>query len=534
MWATGTATDEKDLLEKLHTFLTATGSAFGLAYAGTGGGSLTAYKGGSASVAETFTITATNSTTFSVVGSVSGALANATVGTPYTGTKVQFLISASGAAFVAGDVFTLSTAPKWTSMLRARGCEIAATYFNTGQNGPNCLIDGKKVSNGYSYWYNSTVTMPNDLTFTLREAETITEYALTSDSTYYPKSWTFDYWNGSAWVTLDTQTNLSNAWSHDAFRVFPISSPVSAALYRIHFTAAATSSYYVYAAELRRAPGGINAAMSQYVWKAPGNDGAGEVYVGAHAFRSADADYYDIELATMDSYVDGLGLLEQPNCQYNLHLPLWNASQTYWFVADGRRVIVIVKGGTAQYESAYLGLYDAYATPSQNPYPMFLGGSLVTGQSRAQQNWADTKFKVTAATEYHRAFAIAGPNGTLSNYATYLTFAQARVRLQTGAYVPVWAVDNDSGGWSSSAYNAIWPYAGGIDHLDKNIDAGYTLFPIILSVTTGLLGQLSGVAALSGQDLTAETLVRVGAVDYMAVPNINRTHIDDFFAVRLD
>ncbi len=47
-------------------------------------------------------------------------------------------------------------------------------------------------------------------------------------------------------------------------------------------------------------------------------------------------------------------------------------------------------------------------------------------------------------------------------------------------------------------------------------------------------GQLSGVACLSGQGLRAETLVRVGVIDWMALHDIFRTDRDDFFAIALD
>ena len=62
MFTSGTADNYADLLDRLHTFLTAKGSAFGLTYSGTGDGTLTGYSGGASSVAETFTITATSAT----------------------------------------------------------------------------------------------------------------------------------------------------------------------------------------------------------------------------------------------------------------------------------------------------------------------------------------------------------------------------------------------------------------------------------------------------------------------------------------
>jgi hypothetical protein len=42
------------------------------------------------------------------------------------------------------------------------------------------------------------------------------------------------------------------------------------------------------------------------------------------------------------------------------------------------------------------------------------------------------------------------------------------------------------------------------------------------------------VAAVSGQGLTAETQIRLGVIDWMALHNITRTERDDFLAVALD
>lgn len=57
-------------------------------------------------VVEKWTLTAKSSTTFGVVGAVSGAQTDATVGTPYNNGLTSFTISAGGTAFVSGDTFT--------------------------------------------------------------------------------------------------------------------------------------------------------------------------------------------------------------------------------------------------------------------------------------------------------------------------------------------------------------------------------------------------------------------------------------------
>jgi hypothetical protein len=81
----------------------------------------------------------------------------------------------------------------------------------------------------------------------------------------------------------------------------------------------------------------------------------------------------------------------------------------------------------------------------------------------------------------------------------------------------------------------IWPYRCGLSLIDPNIDASYSLWPVMLNAgTPNTLGELSGVACVSGQGVTAETMITIGAIDWMVVPNINRTDRDDFFAVALD
>src|SRR5262249_15057080 len=65
--------------------------------------------GGPASVAETFTITATDATHFSVTGSVSGLIGTATVGSAFSSNQIGFTIGSGATPFQAGDTFTVST-----------------------------------------------------------------------------------------------------------------------------------------------------------------------------------------------------------------------------------------------------------------------------------------------------------------------------------------------------------------------------------------------------------------------------------------
>ena len=80
-----------------------------ISYIGTGTGNLTELASGPDTVAEDFTITFSSATSAAVVGSVSGSLGTATVGTKFTSTKISFLLTAGSTAFVNTDAFAVST-----------------------------------------------------------------------------------------------------------------------------------------------------------------------------------------------------------------------------------------------------------------------------------------------------------------------------------------------------------------------------------------------------------------------------------------
>jgi flagellar hook protein FlgE len=79
--------------------------------ANVGNGTIMAAEATGATVAQTVTLTATSPTTFSVVGSVSGAMGTATVGSPFTSGQLGFTIAAGSTAFATGDTITIPTTP---------------------------------------------------------------------------------------------------------------------------------------------------------------------------------------------------------------------------------------------------------------------------------------------------------------------------------------------------------------------------------------------------------------------------------------
>lgn len=532
MFDTGTATDHADLLDKLNTFLTAKGSAFGLTYTGTGDGTFTAYSGGASSVAETWEITATSATSFTVVGSVTGSIGPATVGTPFAHATIEFLLTAGGTVFISGDKFELSTAPKWTVHRKAIGCQVLATQGNTGAFGAQNVVDGKNVVDYGEVWQvSSPVTLPQELEFTFFEAQTIESYQLAQftslNESYGPKAWTLQYWDVDSWEDLDSESGHDD-WLEETVKTFDVDSPVSATKYRLHITELAAGILRLGCVRLRDSSD-VDVAFSQTIWKAPGNDGDSEILVGIHILERQDADYFDWEIAAFDGYLATSLWREQAGHHSKLFMPLWDSSIPYWFVADGRRAVVIAKI-SSQYEVAFLGFLDPYFSPDQWPYPIAIGGSLAFGVSPPA--WQSTDYRWSNSDLDHCAFPISDPGA----FGAGVTEDRPmRARDISGIWLGFDAQMNGADLYMGSPFHAMWPYCTGISLLDYNLNAGYALWPIMLNgAAPNTIGQLPGVACVTGQGLTAETLIRYGQIAWIAINNINRTERNEWFAIALD
>jgi hypothetical protein len=378
------------------------------------------------------------------------------------------------------------------------------------------------------------VTVPHDLVFDFHAAETIAEYRIMAGngaaSSGAPTAWTFDYWDGAAWQVLDTQSGVTDWDSESEFKVFPISSPVSATRYRLHMTTleSGTVLLWLAAIQLRRSTT-VDAAFSQFVWQAPGNDGDSTILVGARNFMRSDADYFDWELLSFDGFLSGTNPYLQAGAHGKSFLPLWNDPIPYWFIANGRRVIIIVKIGS-QYEMAYLGFHSPYFTPAQLPYPMALGGSLALGEL---PTWDSIKFRWSNSSDEHRMPTHSDPRSTSVTIHSH----HLRVRRIDGVWVGYESTVNDSSASTPSvSKNLIWPYRMGLSLLDTNLIAdSYSLWPVMLcDAAPNTWGELDGVHAVSGQGLSAETLILIGEINHLALPNITRTDRDDWLAVALD
>lgn len=106
----------------------------------TGTGTCTQVKGGPDAVAEDITITFTSATAFGVSGATSGAGAAGVVGTLYSNSVIEFMITAGGAAFVNGDTIVIVTTARtyadvtggaFTALAAASSIQKKALDFDT-------------------------------------------------------------------------------------------------------------------------------------------------------------------------------------------------------------------------------------------------------------------------------------------------------------------------------------------------------------------------------------------------------------------
>lgn len=105
-YATGTSTDYLDFLDDLVQYITGIAAP---TFTGTGTGDIHNMRLGNSAVSETWTLTFTSSTAFSVSGSVSGAQTAGVVGTTYASapTLIEFLVVAGPTNWATSDTITI-------------------------------------------------------------------------------------------------------------------------------------------------------------------------------------------------------------------------------------------------------------------------------------------------------------------------------------------------------------------------------------------------------------------------------------------
>lgn len=209
----------------------------------------------------------------------------------------------------------------------------------------------------------------------------------------------------------------------------------------------------------------------------------------------------------------------------------------YWFVANGRRFVIIVQVGTV-YESLYAGFFLPYADPTVYTYPMFIGASCGSGGPQEATSHASVR-------DDHTGFM----------YPNYNSGA-------TGHNPSSWMMD-PSGNWlrcsvnTDSANVAIGPrfFGGGLglggnlsqgfstsDYGYESLNAregelygdGFALTPFTLvqaNPTDQMFGVLDGVWRVTGRGQSIENIIQAEDQIHIVFQNTFRTALGEWFAI---
>ena len=307
--------------------------------------------------------------------------------------------------------------------------------------------------------------------------------------------------NGTTWTTAISVTGQT-AWGANESRTFSGSSSAHA-YWRLYITANNGDATYteINELELRATSGGTNLALSsnvaELIVKGTGLSGGDGVFVGLQRYASSTLDWFNWSVQGFIGYVPENVFASQPGASPARGLPLWDQAIPYWFVASGRRFVVVAKVSTV-YVSMYAGLALPYATPAQFPYPIMVGATLPTASGT---RWSDT-----SAT--HSAFPFAPGSMAMRNVV---------------------------GSWISPDLHPTAPGGGAALYNYRPAPGdSYPLRPIeINDGGPNRYAYMDSVYFVPGFSAAVEDVVQIGGTDYLMVQNVFRNGVRDFFAVRL-
>lgn len=211
----------------------------------------------------------------------------------------------------------------------------------------------------------------------------------------------------------------------------------------------------------------------------------------------------------------------------------------YWFVASGRRFIVVVQVGTV-YESLYAGFFLPYAEPAAYPYPMYIAGSCGSGGPNEATHWNSTRDDHVSigyptfdsgATGYNPTAYMLSPSGDWLSVAVNTTSANAHMGPTfVGTGLGLGADLFANGGVNSYGYNDFRLRMG------ESYGEGFTLTPFTLvQANPGdqTWGVLDGVYHVPGRGQSIENIIQAENSVHVVFQNVFRTSLGAWWAVTL-
>lgn len=266
---------------------------------------------------------------------------------------------------------------------------------------------------------------------------------------------------------------------------------------------------------------------------APGVSG-NTVYVNIRTVNSSSVPYNCWEMRTAVSN-NGATWGNNPGESPAAFLNLWNGSISFWVAANSRRFIIVAKTSTV-YTAGYAGFFLPWGNPTQYPFPLFVGGDWGQPATWSVQNTGRRFFTDPGGSPNGPSGAfLRNPSGLWLSGCNEIYSGTANDQGQGPAQgnwfqIWPWATGATSGGSSWVVGASPPPTAdGGLATLVPTAQGERWVMPCSLLNGAGApFGILDGVYNTPGIGLSAETIITIGARNFLASQNIHRNAGNDF------
>jgi len=253
-------------------------------------------------------------------------------------------------------------------------------------------------------------------------------------------------------------------------------------------------------------------ATREVCLRGPGLAQADQIFINLRTLSSNQGDLYNIAARYTTGFDDTKRIDNQPgNTGKDVFMLLWNQSIKYWFIANGRRFMVIAKVSTT-YASLHGGFILPYGLPSEIPYPIAIGASSATNK-----RWSDQS-------EDHSSFW--NPAGYSQSDVTSLYLRRTDGGVDAFKNVQ----------YTSDPLSWTYPYRYRLEYRTSPGDS-YALEPVVLySSSNGgnVWGELDGAFAISGFNNASENTQVINGKTYLVVQSGYRTRANDYAAILLE
>lgn len=248
--------------------------------------------------------------------------------------------------------------------------------------------------------------------------------------------------------------------------------------------------------------------------KAPGLSAADEIFINFNTFYDEPADYYNISFAGATGFETLDNFNNQPGKGSGASMALWQFQIPYWIVADGRRVIISCKVST-NYMSAYCGFILPYATPTEYPYPLYIGGPYAENTGIRWSN------------ESH-------------NHRSFFDPTYGYIYTIEGTWLLVRNKVSSSGNEVDQNTTNVWPYNSSnsqINVVRQSPGDVYPMLPMIIHTSSNggnVYGELSGAFWCPGFANASENSITISSVEYVVFQDVYRSGNLDYCAIKMD